>query len=69
MIVIKGVQMPKNCFECVCMRHDVCDMCSVCKWKENVPKIMGEPTVWDYCPSCGARMKQNNARIGICQKT
>ena len=32
-------------------------MCSVCKWKENVPTIMGEPTVWDYCPSCGATMK------------
>ena len=25
MIIIKGEQMPENCFECVCMRHDVCD--------------------------------------------
>ena len=32
-------------------------MCSVCKSKENVPTCMGEPTIWDYCPSCGARMK------------
>lgn len=31
-------------------------MCSVCKWKEHVPTCMGEPTVWEYCPSCGARM-------------
>ena len=31
-------------------------MCSVCKWKENVPTCNGEPTIWDYCPSCGARM-------------
>lgn len=35
-------------------------MCSVCKWNENVPTIMGEPTVWDYCPSCGARMENDN---------
>ena len=27
-------------------------MCSRCKWKEKVPTIMGEPIVWDYCPSC-----------------
>lgn len=32
-------------------------MCSVCKGKENVPTIMGKPTVWDYCPNCGAEMK------------
>lgn len=32
-------------------------MCSVCKGKENVPTIMGEPTVWDYCPNCGAHMR------------
>ena len=32
-------------------------MCSVCKSKENVPTCMGEPSVWDYCPNCGARMK------------
>ena len=31
-------------------------MCSVCKWKEHVPTCMGKPTVWEYCPSCGARM-------------
>lgn len=29
-------------------------MCSVCKWKENVPTIMGEPDIWCYCPSCGS---------------
>ena len=33
-------------------------MCSVCKWKENVPTCNGEPTIWDYCPSCGARMDE-----------
>lgn len=32
-------------------------MCSVCKVKQNVPTCMGEPTIWDYCPSCGARME------------
>ena len=32
-------------------------MCSVCKSKENVPTCMGEPSVWDYCPNCGAIMK------------
>ena len=31
-------------------------MCSVCKGKEKVPTIMGEPTVWEFCPNCGARM-------------
>ena len=35
-------------------------MCSVCKWKENVPTIMGKPTVWDYCPSCGSMMRKRN---------
>ena len=33
-------------------------MCSVCKVHQDyVPTCMGEPTIWDYCPSCGARMK------------
>lgn len=31
-------------------------MCSVCKWKENVPTCNGVPDIWQYCPSCGARM-------------
>lgn len=31
-------------------------MCSRCKWKEHVPTVMGKPTIWEYCPSCGARM-------------
>ena len=31
-------------------------MCSRCKWKEKVPTIMGEPIVWEHCPSCGAQM-------------
>lgn len=35
-------------------------MCSRCKWKEKVPTIMGEPIVWDYCPSCGAQMIGDN---------
>ena len=33
-------------------------MCSVCKWKEHVPTCMGKPTVWEYCPSCGAKMER-----------
>ena len=32
-------------------------MCSVCKSKENVPTCMGEPSVWGYCPNCGAKME------------
>jgi len=32
-------------------------MCSVCKSKENVPTIMGEPAVWEFCPNCGSEMK------------
>lgn len=36
-------------------------MCSVCKGKESVPTIMGEPTVWDYCPNCGADMRGGEA--------
>lgn len=32
-------------------------MCSRCKVKEEVPTIMGEPIVWDYCPNCGADMR------------
>lgn len=32
-------------------------MCSVCKGKEKVPTIMGEPIVWEFCPNCGAWMK------------
>mgnify|MGYP006991642154 CR=1 FL=1 len=31
-------------------------MCSNCKGKENVPTVMGKPTVWEYCPNCGAKM-------------
>lgn len=31
-------------------------MCSVCHCKENVPTCNGDPTIWDYCPNCGARM-------------
>lgn len=32
-------------------------MCSVCKSKENVPTCNGEPTIWWFCPNCGAEMK------------
>jgi rubrerythrin len=32
-------------------------MCSVCHWKENVPTCNGKPTIWQYCPSCGAKME------------
>ena len=34
-------------------------MCSVCKWKEYVPTCNGVPDIWDYCPSCGARMDEH----------
>lgn len=33
-------------------------MCSVCKCREIVPTIMGEPIVWGFCPNCGARMDE-----------
>ena len=32
-------------------------MCSVCKWKEEVPTCMGVPNIWEYCPSCGSYMR------------
>lgn len=32
-------------------------MCSRCKGKENVPTCNGEPTIWEYCPNCGAKME------------
>lgn len=31
-------------------------MCSVCHCKESVPTCNGEPSIWDYCPNCGAKM-------------
>jgi len=31
-------------------------MCSECKCKEYVPTCNGVPDIWQYCPSCGARM-------------
>ena len=34
--------------------------CSVCGSEEVVPTCMGEPTIWNYCPSCGAKMKGGN---------
>ena len=33
-------------------------MCSNCKGKENVPTVMGKPTVWEYCPNCGVKIEQ-----------
>jgi hypothetical protein len=33
-------------------------MCSVCKSKEDVPTCNGEPTIWEYCPNCGAKMDE-----------
>ena len=35
-------------------------MCSVCHCKESVPTCNGEPTIWDYCPNCGAKMDEVN---------
>ena len=32
-------------------------ICSSCGNEELVPTCMGEPTVWRYCPWCGARME------------
>ena len=34
--------------------------CSVCGCEEVVPTCMGEPTIWKYCPNCGATMKGGN---------
>lgn len=36
-------------------------MCSVCKSKENVPTCNGEPTIWWFCPNCGADMREEMA--------
>lgn len=33
-------------------------MCSVCNCKENVPTCNGEPTIWWFCPNCGADMRK-----------
>lgn len=33
-------------------------MCSVCHCKESVPTCNGEPSIWDYCPNCGAKMEE-----------
>ena len=33
-------------------------MCSVCRRKEYVPTCNGVPDIWQYCPSCGARMDE-----------
>lgn len=33
-------------------------MCSVCKSKENVPTCNGKPTIWWFCPNCGADMRE-----------
>lgn len=33
-------------------------MCSVCHCKESVPTCNGEPSIWDYCPNCGAKMDE-----------
>lgn len=40
-------------------------MCSVCKWKEEVPTCMGVPSIWGYCPSCGADLREesDNGRL------
>lgn len=35
-------------------------MCSVCHCKESVPTCNGEPSIWDYCPNCGAKMDEVN---------
>lgn len=42
-------------------------MCSVCKSKENVPTCNGKPTIWWYCPNCGADMRKEteDAKIDI----
>ena len=36
-------------------------MCSVCKCKEKVPTIMGDPVIWGWCPNCGAKMENKAA--------
>lgn len=33
-------------------------MCSACLWREYVPTCNGVPDIWNYCPSCGARMDE-----------
>lgn len=35
-------------------------MCSVCHCKESVPTCNGEPSIWDYCPNCGAKMDEQD---------
>lgn len=35
-------------------------VCSSCGYGEDVPTVMGEPTVWNFCPNCGAEMEAND---------
>lgn len=31
--------------------------CSNCGYGEDVPTVMGKPTIWHFCPNCGADMR------------
>ena len=38
-------------------------ICSNCGYGEDVPTVMGEPTVWNFCPNCGAEMEGSDGEI------
>ena len=38
-------------------------MCSECGGMEKVPTCMGVPNIWEYCPNCGAKMREYNGKI------
>ena len=55
---IKKISADKPNGEWIKTKGDSRYMCSVCKVHQDyVPTCMGKPTIWDYCPSCGAKMK------------
>lgn len=54
---IPSAQPERKRGEWISLDNDSRHVCSVCRSKEYVPTCMGEPTIWNYCPNCGAYMR------------